>query len=367
MVGMKIQADTIKNLEGQLQRSKAQTDSILIDSERQIKALHEKELDLKIQSDTIKNLEAQLQGTKAGTDSILIDSEKQIKAMQETELDNLFYLYENGKLDLDLLQRTLTDNEKIESFAKLMLTKPIRQYEYWSNEPKNDLDIIVYLCGQLQDCSQLKPSINAAFTNEYSETYKALLYVAAQDGRLDILQSLIPLLEDKNPGLKYSGLTPLHAAASFGKVEVVKYLVPLLSDKNPKDLSDETPLHLAAQNGFIRQDRKSYLEIVKHLCSQVEDKNPKNKRGRTPLHTAAQYGRLNTVKYLCSQVQDKNPKDNNGWTPLHFAAFRGYIDAVKYLVAVVDDKHPKDYRGRTPMDVAREKGHTEVINILEKY
>ena len=61
---------------------------------------------MKIQADTMKDLEGQ------------------IKALHQKEFDDLFYQYEIEKLDFDTLKRTLKDTKKMVSFAIRMFSNP---------------------------------------------------------------------------------------------------------------------------------------------------------------------------------------------------------------------------------------------------
>ena len=79
------------------------------------------------------------------------------------------------------------------------------------------------------------------------------------------------------------------------------------------------------------------------MVSEINDKNPINRYGDTPLHLAAKNGYLEIVKCIMDNIDDKSPKDNQGRTPLHLAAKYNQIDVCKYIVAVIDDKNPEDF------------------------
>ena len=61
------------------------------------------------------------------------------------------------------------------------------------------------------------------------------------------------------------------------------------SDKNPKNDKDITPLHLAAERGFV--------SICEYIIERFANQNifPNDIRGRTPLHFAAQNGHLRSM------------------------------------------------------------------------
>ena len=49
----------------------------------------------------------------------------------------------------------------------------------------------------------------------------------------------------------HKGLTPSHVAAGTGKLELLKSIEKITGDENPKDGEGWTPLHYAAQNGYL--------------------------------------------------------------------------------------------------------------------
>ena len=87
--------------------------------------------------------------------------------------------------------------------------------------------------------------------------------------------------------------TPLHIAAKNGYLQIVQlFIEKLFVDKNIKGYQDKTPLHYAAENG--------HLDVVKYLIDEGADKNSSDKIGKTPLNLALEYKKLNVVNYLQS-------------------------------------------------------------------
>ena len=81
----------------------------------------------------------------------------------------------------------------------------------------------------------------------------------------------------------------VHAAAFYGQTQIVMDILEDSSDKNPKNDKLVTPLHLAAEKGFV-----SICEyIIKKNDSLI--KFPKDNLGRTPLHFAALNGHLRSM------------------------------------------------------------------------
>ena len=143
---------------------------------------------------------------------------------------------------------------------------------------------------------------------------------------MEVCKLLLKSAKDKNPR-DDSGLTPLHMAANKGYLEICKLLMKGLSNKNPvSDDGQHTPLHLAlAHSGD--------LDTVKLLLQNSEDVkslvNAANKNQQTPLHIAAQHGKNSVIKVLLDNSSCISAVDNDKNTPLHLAlAYRGDLDTV---------------------------------------
>ena len=92
---------------------------------------------------------------------------------------------------------------------------------------------------------------------------------------------------------------------------------------NPKNDAGETPLHIAACQGYLEICRLTKFILVinnKHLY-------PKDYWGGcTPLHLAAANDQKEVWKFIVDTMEDKNPEDYinpkayGGGTPFHLAA-----------------------------------------------
>ena len=229
---------------------------------------------------------------------------------------------------------------------------------------------------QLDSSTGINPFIALDPYIGYGDTLWSVLHVAADHGKLDIVDYILPKLINKNPRSKMvrrrgkflSGRTPLHLAAMEGHLKIVEYLMECLIDKNPGSEYDYTPLHLAANWG--------HLSVVKKIVQQVEDKNPRAGRshwhGATPVHRAAANGHLEIIKFYETVIDETSPLDLLGQTPMHYAAQTGHLDVIKYYLDRLTDKNPgrKSYdqwNGRTVLQDAAQYGHLDVIQLIESY
>ena len=90
------------------------------------------------------------------------------------------------------------------------------------------------------------------------------------------------------------------------------------------DKKDNTPLHFASMGGDSG--------IVNLLIRKGAKTNATNAKKRTPLHTAAEYGFVDAVKVLVHE-QKESPKcwDDDKCTPLHLAAKHNHVLVIEFL------------------------------------
>lgn len=170
--------------------------------------------------------------------------------------------------------------------------------------------------------------------------------------------------------------TLLHAAALFKRFEVFLYVFQSAVDKNPKtvtyqndainpDSCGRTPLHFAAQQGFVK--------IVEFLLLAIDSgKNPADENGITPLHLAARFGQHKIVQMFLERpdVLQKNPTSGsiwNGATPLHFACqSKNGTFTLKMLSFYLPKSSffDTDQLGWTPLHYAASNGDTEILKFL---
>ncbi|KAK1942351.1 Ankyrin-2 [Phytophthora citrophthora] len=94
------------------------------------------------------------------------------------------------------------------------------------------------------------------------------------------------------------------------------------------------------------------IYTVRNLVEQGADKEEQNKYGNTPLALAALNGYLEVVQYLVVQGANKENQNNDGESPLVLSAWKGHSDVVQYLTQNND--------GNTPLALAARDGHLAV-------
>ncbi|KAL6325868.1 hypothetical protein AAG906_031127 [Vitis piasezkii] len=164
----------------------------------------------------------------------------------------------------------------------------------------------------------------------YRIVFKVLEYLGGPVSNQtdDIMAILLDKKKDMVKETDIFGWTPLHYAAQLGYLEATRKL--LECDKSVAylwDKEDSSALHIAAKKGYI-----NIMEEITKQCPCVY--NLVDKNGWTILHVAAQCGESKVVKYILEVRGWEsliNEIDNEGNTALHLAAIYGHYNSVSIL------------------------------------
>ena len=198
-----------------------------------------------------------------------------------------------------------------------------------------------------------------AKVNATSKDGTHALYLAAQNGHLDIVK----ILSIKDPNVAdlrgFLGRTPLTAAAQNGHLSIVTYLTSLtLTNIDSQDNDGNTPLTWAAYN--------NHTKIVEHLLEKGANASIKDNDGNTALYWVTQLGNINIVKLLVEKYP--NVTNLTGFkrrTPFITAAQNGYLNIVKYLSSIPQNKiDSQDNDGHNAFMLAAANNHLQVVQFL---
>ena len=165
-----------------------------------------------------------------------------------------------------------------------------------------------------------------------SQAWADQIHVAARDGHIQRVISLM----NKDPKLAYTwcdmGKTPLHWATGWGQHAVMKVLL----------------------------DRYKV------------DVNVRNKQGGTPLHVAASQARPEGARILLRRGAKVDAiRRQGGATPLHVAALKsgraGHYEVAKILLAAKANPHARMDNGLTPMALAQNVGNVKTAKLIADY
>ncbi|KAM6432763.1 ankyrin repeat and SOCS box protein 3 [Rhynochetos jubatus] len=208
----------------------------------------------------------------------------------------------------------------------------------------------------------LKLLVRAAPADNYvnSKTFEGMcaLHLSAHLGALESVGILLEAGADPNE-VTTEATTALFLAVENGHVDIVKLL--LRHGANVEGLhscSGWNSLHQASFQGCT--------EIMKLLLDKGANKECKDDFGITPLFVAAQYGKLESLRLLVSHGADVNSQAEDRATPLLIAVQEGHTKCVELLISKGADPnlYCNEDNWQLPIHAAAEMGHTKILELL---
>lgn len=195
-------------------------------------------------------------------------------------------------------------------------------------------------------------------------SYEAI-HQAAATGDDDVLYELI---RDDPPSVNAkdeSDNTPLHLAAQNLQTDTVLRLLNAAADYDTKNSDGFTPLHLAILHGDNDEDGvKRRVKVVTILLMQGASVTEHDGRGRLPVHIAAIKGRLGAMNVLARAGASFTAADATGREPIHFAALHGRVGLINSLVTHKIDVSVRDRAGLTPLHYAARGTRIDTVKRL---
>ena len=191
------------------------------------------------------------------------------------------------------------------------------------------------------------------------DAYSALQY-SCRYGRVDIVRILVNHKANVNARTD-SGDTPLTLAARDGHDNVVH---ALLSDS-------QCLVDAKGQDGYTALYYSCiyrHVDIVRILINHKANVNARTDSGDTPLTLAARNGYYKLVHVLLSDFQcPVDAKGQDGYNALHYSCRYGYADIARKLVKHKANVNAKTDSGDTPLTLAAINKHDNVVNALSDY
>ncbi|WP_419418543.1 ankyrin repeat domain-containing protein [Legionella sp. D16C41] len=165
-----------------------------------------------------------------------------------------------------------------------------------------------------------------ALAKRQSRDNVTLAFIAAQNGRVDVIKALAKEGADLNQAVVdgVNVITLVFIAAQNGHVDVIKALVDAGADLNRAAVKGATPAFMAAQEG--------YANVIEVLADAGADLNQAMVDGATPAFVAAQQGHAKVIDVLANKGADLDKATVKGGTPTFIAAQQGHLDVIKLLL-----------------------------------
>ena len=194
---------------------------------------------------------------------------------------------------------------------------------------------------------------------------RTALYAAAAGNKPDVVRFLCESNAKVNILARHNSWSPLSAAIHEGYVEVVKTLL-----KYGKGIDLE--MRIAGKTVLYNAVKANRPDIVRLLCESNAKVNVFCNDSDTPLTIAAKEGFIEVIRVLLKYGKGIDlEKRCHCWysaPPLYHAAIKGHVDAIAVLCEAGADLSARDGKfGNTPLEAASTQGYEDAVKVLKKY
>ncbi|KAF1743883.1 hypothetical protein MXB_317, partial [Myxobolus squamalis] len=198
-------------------------------------------------------------------------------------------------------------------------------------------------------------SINLLNANDYTP-----LHIAAVYNSLRCASFFLSLTQSENmqKTWDFHENRPIHLAVMYNNFEMVQLLIKNDAPLESKNDSGLTPLLMAASHGYI-DIMKALINLCPRLALDEDDSN------NTALHLAAENGFFRAIPILVNSGTFVDRRNSFQFTALDIACSHGHIKAVAALIDAEATINSQDTsKNPIPLFIASQNGHGEVISLL---
>ena len=194
---------------------------------------------------------------------------------------------------------------------------------------------------------------------------RTALYAAAAGNKPDVVRFLCESNAKANILARHNSWSPLSVAIHEGYVEVVKTLL-----RYGKGIDLE--MRIEGKTVLYDAVKANRPDIVRLLCESNAKVNVFCNDSDTPLTIAAEEGFIEVIRVLLKYGKGIDlEKRCHCWhsaPPLYHAAIKGHVDAIAVLCEAGADLSARDGKfGNTPLKAASTQGHEDAVKVLKKY
>ncbi|KAJ5758179.1 uncharacterized protein N7511_006873 [Penicillium nucicola] len=133
----------------------------------------------------------------------------------------------------------------------------------------------------------------------------------------------------------------------------------------PNMAGDAVPCSCRMEHPILNAAEYGHSALVKYLLSEGSEPALENNLGQTPLHLAAKNGFLSVIKILLSGSTFPTPKDTNfALAPIKEAAFRGHTHVVEYFLSSLSSPNNS---ASSSLPFAAASGDTALVSVILGY
>ena len=209
----------------------------------------------------------------------------------------------------------------------------------------------------------------ANMSEEAGQHQRTPLHCAVLEGHLAAVRVLVENGANVDAIGRY-GDTSLHSAAVLGHAEIVRTLVQYGARVNGSSLKDSnTALHFALEAEIMKRCPGEKNEALDTLVALGANVNARLEGDQlTPLHWAVRAGNFRAARMFLSAGADVNAIEAaESRSPLHESVLRGNAELTCLLLDNGAAINSRDMKGRTPLFIAAERGESAVISELFRY